>query len=100
MRDESPVPADVLVIEVPKQPSPPANHLEEAATRGLVVVVDSEVLGQLAYAGREYSNLYFGRACVVFVSSIPADNRLLLRLVQSRLLGSLLPLRFCTCREF
>ena len=51
------------------------------------MVVLSEMLSQLSYAGRKYGNLQIGSACIGFVGAIFADYGLLFSLIQSPLLG-------------
>jgi hypothetical protein len=66
----------VILLEVVEQTTTSADHHEKAATRRMVLLVRLEMLGQLANALAEQSNLDLGTAGVGRVGAIAADNRL------------------------
>src|SRR5919201_4037281 len=72
--DERPVACDVGGLEVAEQPAPAADHLQQAAARVVVVLVDPQVLGELVDAGGEQGHLDLGRAGVALLGRVLRDD--------------------------
>jgi hypothetical protein len=85
-RDNFAVAIDVLLSEVAKQTAAAADHLEEAATRVMVVLVLGEVRSQLDDTSGENSDLNFGRPCIRLIDFVLADDFLLAIGLQSQVL--------------
>ena len=74
--DNRPVARRVLAHEVSQQTSPLADQLQQTSTRGMVLVVLAEVIGQPAYALRKEGHLHFGRACIARLVCEVSDDLL------------------------
>src|SRR5918992_2348875 len=72
--DERPVAGDIVVLEVAEQPAAAADHLQEAAARVVVVLVDLEVLGELVDARGQQGHLHLGRAGVALLGRVLGDD--------------------------
>src|SRR4029450_928261 len=72
--DERAVAGDVVALEVAQQPPAAADHLEQAATRVVVVLVDLEVLGERVDARGEQGHLDLGRAGVALLGRVLGDD--------------------------
>src|SRR5690348_12816911 len=70
LRDECPVPLDVVAPEVVEQPAPPADEHEQPALAVEVLLVHPHVLGQVPDAVREERDLDLGRAGVGLVLAV------------------------------
>ena len=75
--DDRSVTIDVDFLEVVEKVSSLTDHLEQAATAVVVVLVRLEMLGQLRDAGSEDSDLNFGRTGVGLVKLVAVDYLLL-----------------------
>jgi len=64
----------VVLLQIVKQAATPANHHKKTATRSVILLVRTEVLGQLADALAEKGNLYFRAAGVGGVGLILLDD--------------------------
>src|SRR6266850_431954 len=72
--------------QIIEQPAALAHHTEESAPRGVVPLVDLEVVGEVMDLLGQQGNLDLGRARVPFVDLELANDALLLLLGQSHLL--------------
>src|ERR671917_1294843 len=68
--DERPVALDVFFLQVLEQPTPLADHLEQALTRVVIVLVLAQVLGKMRYAPREHRDLHLRRPRVALVRPV------------------------------
>src|SRR5262245_45807408 len=66
----------VRLGEVFEQTGPLADHHEQAATRGVILLVLLEVLGKLADAFGEQGDLNLRRASILFMDAVLANQRL------------------------
>jgi len=74
LQNHSLVTLGVILLQIIKQATTLADHHEKTATRRVVLLMRTEVLGQLADALAEKGNLYFRAACVGGVSLVLLDN--------------------------
>jgi len=74
LQNHSLVPLGVVLLQIIKQAATLADHHQKTATRSVVLLVRTEVLGQLADALAEKGNLYFGAAGVGGVGLILLDD--------------------------
>src|SRR5215211_7185363 len=72
--DERPVAGDIVVLEVAEQPAAAADHLQQAAARVVVVLVNLEMLGELVDARGQQGHLDLGRAGVAFLGRVLGDD--------------------------
>src|SRR5215207_6134598 len=72
--DERPVAGDIVVLEVAEQPAAATDHLQQAAARVVVVLVDLEMLGELVDARGQQGHLDLGRAGVAFLGRVLGDD--------------------------
>ena len=68
----------VIFLEIVQQATAPADHHEKTAARSVVLLMRTEVLGQLADALAEKGNLNFRAACVGGMGLILLDDVVLL----------------------
>src|SRR5437762_2433666 len=64
----------VLVREILQQTVALADHLQQPATRGVILLVRLEMLGQLIDPLRQDRDLHFRRSCVFIVNAKIADD--------------------------
>ncbi len=69
-RDNGAVSLDVNLDKVVEERSALTDHLEEAASGVMILLVDLEVLGQVVDSLGEKSDLNFGRTCVTLMSRV------------------------------
>jgi len=74
LQNYSLVPLRVVLLQIVEQATTPADHHEKTATRSMVLLVRTEVLGQLADALAEKGNLDFRAACVGGVGLVLLDD--------------------------
>ena len=72
--DDRTVAFNVNLLEVAQQVSSVADHLGQAATAVVVVMVVLEVLGQIVDAVGQNGDLNLGRTCVTLVDRILLDD--------------------------
>ena len=72
--DQSTVTVDVLLCQIVQHLAALTNHHQQATTGVVVVLVDTQVLGQLVDTGGEDSNLNLGGAGVALVGSVLQDD--------------------------
>ena len=72
--DSSSVSLNVLLLEIVKKVSSLTDHLEQTASGVVVLLVCLEVFCEVADSLCKDSDLYLGRTCVGFVSSVSLDN--------------------------
>ena len=75
--NDSSVSLDVNLLKVVKKISSVTNHLEEAATAVVILVVALEVLGEVSNSVSKNCDLNLGRTCVALVNGIGCDDFLL-----------------------
>ena len=68
--DDRTVALNVNLLQITQQVSSVTDHLGQAATAVVVVVVVLEVLGEVVDAVGQNSDLHFGRTCVALVDGI------------------------------
>ena len=61
------IPVGIRLAQIIEQAPAHRHHLEEAATRGVILRVTLEVVGQLRDPAGEQCDLYIGAACVLLV---------------------------------
>ena len=76
--DDLQIPVAIFAGQVFKQLVSLADHLEQPATRGVILFVRLEVLGQLVDALGQNRDLHFGTAGVGIVRAISVDDGLFL----------------------
>lgn len=72
--DDRAVPLRGLLAEVRLKSPPPSYQLEQSASRVIVVLVLTQVVGQLIDALSEKRNLHFGRTDITRMGRIGLDN--------------------------
>ena len=72
--DEGSIPLDVLPAEVVEETTPFSDHHQESATTVMVVLVLTEMLGQVVDPLAEQGNLHLWRACVALMSAELGDD--------------------------
>ena len=72
--DQSTVTVDVLLRQIVQQVAALTYHHQQATTGVVVVLVDTQVLGQLVDAGGEDGNLNLGGAGVSLMGSVLQDD--------------------------
>ena len=75
--NDSSVSVDVYLHEIVEKISSVTNHLKEAATAVVVLVVALEVLCEIVDSVSENRDLYLGRTCVALMCSVLFNNCLL-----------------------
>ncbi len=60
--------------QVNQQAAPLADQLEQPASRGFVVFMGAQVLGELVDTGSKKRDLHFGRPRVIFMTVVVADQ--------------------------
>src|SRR6266702_1688736 len=80
--DQGPVTGDVRALEVAEQPPTAADHLQQATTRVMIVLVDLQVLGEPVDPVRQDRHLHLGRARVTLLGRVLRDDLGLLVLDQ------------------
>ena len=73
--DQSTVTVDVLLCQIVQHLAALTNHHQQATTGVVVVLVDTQVLGQLVDTGGEDGNLNLGGAGVAYRRTLPQQNR-------------------------
>src|SRR5205823_14323115 len=72
--DDRQVSVPVLVAKVGQQAGPLADHLQEAAPAGVVLLVRAQMLGELGDPSCEQSDLHFRRARVAGLAPILVND--------------------------
>ena len=72
--DQSTVTVDVLLCQIVQHVTTLTNHHQQAATAVIVVLMHTQVIGQLIDAGSQDGNLNLGGTGIAFVSSVFQDN--------------------------
>ena len=75
--DQSTIALHVLLLQVSQQVAALANHLQQATTAVMVVVVGSQMLVQVVDASGQQGNLHLGRTSVVLAHTVLFDDGLL-----------------------
>ena len=75
--DELLIARPILVSHVLEQTGPLPHHLQEAAPRGVILLVQFEVLREVADLLRENGHLHLGRARIAVVRAVLADDLVL-----------------------
>ena len=75
--NDSSVSFDIYLLEVVEKVSSVTDHLEEAATAVVVLVVVLKVLSEVRDSVSKNCDLNLGRACVAFVDGVLFNNCLL-----------------------
>ena len=83
--DDLLVSRSILSRQILQQAVALPNHLQQPATRGMILLVRLEVLGQFGNASGQKSDLNFRRAGVLLVSLVIADDLVLILNSQSHL---------------
>jgi hypothetical protein len=71
--DELPILLEICLPNVVEEPAPLAHHLEEPTPRVVILVVTSEVLGEVVDTGGEQRYLNSGRTAVVLMELVLLD---------------------------
>src|SRR5680860_1874417 len=74
LRDECPVPVDVVAPEVVEQPTTPSDQHEQPTARVMVLLVDLQVLRQVVDPLREERYLHLRCTGVGFVEAVLGDS--------------------------
>ena len=74
LRDQRPVPLDVVSSEVVEQPTAPTHEHEQSPTRVMVLLVDLQVLGEMRDAIGEQRDLDLGRTGIGLVNAVLGDR--------------------------
>src|SRR6202158_525596 len=74
LQNDSLVPLGIVLLQIVEQAATPAHHHQKTATRCVVLLVRTEVLGQLADALAEKGNLDFRAAGVGGVGLVLLDD--------------------------
>src|ERR1700687_354613 len=74
LQNDSLVPLGIVLLQIVEQAATPAHHHQKSATRCVVLLVRTEVLGQLADALAEKGNLDFRAAGVGGVGLVLLDD--------------------------
>ena len=72
--DQRSIPLDILATQVIEEATSLTDHHQEAATTVMVVLVVSQMLGEVADSLREQSNLDLGGPCVALVCAELGNN--------------------------
>lgn len=81
--DKRAIAAHVFPVEVSEQAAAAADHLEQAAPSGFVVLVNPKVLCQVIDARSQNGDLQLSRAGVVLIDAVFSDDGLLFSFVQA-----------------
>ena len=100
LQNHSLVALGVVLLQIVQQAATPANHHQKTATRSVVLLVRTEVLGQLADALAEKGNLNFRAAGVGGVGLVLLDDVVFSALVLTLGTDALLLLLYRCCNHF
>ena len=72
--DQRLVALGIGLLEVGQQAATLVHHLEQSATRMMILVVVGEMLGQVLDARGQQGDLYFRRAGIVLATTVVGDD--------------------------
>ena len=73
--DQSPVPLDVVGVQVVEQPAPSSDELQQPSAAVVILVVGLEVFGEVVNPGAQLSDLHLGRSGIGLGMAMFVDHR-------------------------